>query len=141
MLDHVLKVVKPDAALVAFDAGKTTFRTEMFADYKGGRSKTPPELSEQMPYLKQLVTAYGIKNYELVNYEADDIIGTLAKEASDNGYNTTIVTGDRDLTQLATDQITVSVTHKGVTEVEHYTPEHVLEKFDLTPNQIVDMKG
>lgn len=141
MLDHILKVVQPDAALVAFDAGKNTFRTEMFSDYKGGRAKTPPELSEQMPYLKQLVAAYGIKSYELVNYEADDIIGTLAAQASENGYNTTIVTGDRDLTQLATDQVTVSVTHKGVTEVEHYTPEHVFEKFGLTPVQIIDMKG
>ncbi|WP_137597362.1 DNA polymerase I [Paucilactobacillus kaifaensis] len=141
MLDHILKVVQPDAALVAFDAGKTTFRTEMFSEYKGGRAKTPPELSEQMPYLKQLVAAYGIKSYELVNYEADDIIGTLAAEASDSGYKTTIVTGDRDLTQLATDQVTVSVTHKGVTEVEHYTPDHVFEKFGLTPEQIIDMKG
>ncbi|KIS04074.1 DNA polymerase I [Paucilactobacillus wasatchensis] len=141
MLDHILKIVKPDAALVAFDAGKTTFRTAMFADYKSGRAKTPPELSEQMPYLKQLVAARGIKSYELANYEADDIIGTLAQQASQSDYKTTIVTGDRDLTQLATEQVTVSVTHKGVTEVEHYTPAHVLEKFGLTPAQIVDMKG
>lgn len=141
MLDHILEVVKPDAALVAFDAGKTTFRTEMYSDYKGGRAKTPPELSEQMPYLKELIAARGIKTYELVNYEADDIIGTLAHEAADNGFQTTIVTGDRDLTQLATSQTTVSVTHKGVTEVERYTPQHVEEKFGIKPEQIIDMKG
>ncbi|WP_461239483.1 DNA polymerase I [Paucilactobacillus sp. N302-9] len=141
MLDHILEVVKPDAALVAFDVGKTTFRTEMYSDYKGGRAKTPPELSEQMPYLKELIAARGIKTYELVNYEADDIIGTLAHEAADNGFQTTIVTGDRDLTQLATSQTTVSVTHKGVTEVERYTPQHVEEKFGIKPEQIIDMKG
>ena len=141
MLDIVLDEVKPDYALVAFDAGKTTFRTEMFSDYKGGRSKTPSELSEQMPYIKKLVQAHGIATYELPNYEADDIIGTLAKEAGTTGFSTTIVTGDRDLTQLSTDNVTVSVTKKGVTEVENYDPAHVMEKYELTPGQIIDMKG
>lgn len=141
MLDHILKEVQPDAALVAFDAGKTTFRTEMYDDYKGGRDKTPPELSEQMPYLKELIKAYGMHSYELANYEADDIIGTLALQAGEQGLQTTIVTGDRDLTQLSSETTTVSVTHKGVTEVEHYTPEHVLEKLEISPSQIVDMKG
>lgn len=141
MLDHILKEVKPDAALVAFDAGKTTFRTKMYEDYKGGRDKTPPELSEQMPYLRELIKAYGMQSYELPDYEADDIIGTLAKQAGKAQYHTTIVTGDRDLTQLASESTTVSVTHKGVTEVEHYTPDHVLEKLEITPEQIIDMKG
>ncbi|KRN63209.1 DNA polymerase I [Pediococcus inopinatus] len=141
MLDHILEIVKPTDALVAFDAGKTTFRTEMFDNYKGGRSKTPPELSEQMPYLRELLKAYGIKSYELANYEADDIIGTLSKEAETAGYEVTIVTGDRDLTQLSSEKTTVSVTVKGVSEVEHYTPEHVQEKLGLTPAQIIDMKG
>lgn len=141
MLDHIIKEVQPDSALVAFDAGKTTFRTEMFDDYKGGRDKTPPELSEQMPYLRELIKAYGMHSYELANYEADDIIGTLAQQAGEQDFHTTIVTGDRDLTQLASATTTVSVTHKGVTEVEHYTPEHVLDKLGITPEQIVDMKG
>ena len=87
------------------------------------------------------MTAYGIKNYELPNYEADDIIGTMAKRAEDEGYQVTIVTGDRDLTQLTTDNTTVAVTIKGVTEIEKYTPEHVLEKYGLEPAQIIDMKG
>lgn len=141
MLDKILAEVDPQNVLVAFDAGKVTFRTKAYADYKGGRSKTPGELSEQFPYLKELLTAYGIKNYELPNYEADDIIGTMAKRAEDEGYQVTIVTGDRDLTQLTTDNTTVAVTIKGVTEIEKYTPEHVLEKYGLEPAQIIDMKG
>ncbi|RRK09888.1 DNA polymerase I [Lactiplantibacillus garii] len=141
MLDHMIKAVEPTDMLVAFDAGKTTFRTKMFDDYKGGRAKTPGEFSEQMPYIKQLLDAYGIQHYELKDFEADDIIGTLAGQADAAGYTTTVVTGDRDLTQLTTDHTTVAVTVKGVSEVERYTPEHVQEKLGITPKQIIDMKG
>ncbi|MFC6201553.1 DNA polymerase I [Lactiplantibacillus nangangensis] len=141
MLDHMIKAVEPTDMLVAFDAGKTTFRTAMFDNYKGGRAKTPSEFSEQMPYIEQLLDAYGIQHYKLKDYEADDIIGTLAGQADAAGYTTTIVTGDRDLTQLTTDQTTVAVTVKGVSEVERYTPEHVQEKLGITPTQIIDMKG
>ena len=141
MLDHVLENFHPDAALVAFDAGKVTFRTKMYSDYKGGRNKTPEELTEQFPYVRELVKASGLYSYELKGYEADDIIGTLAKEGDAAGYETLIVTGDRDLTQLASDHTTVAVTHKGVTDTEHYTPEHVEEKLGITPAQIIDMKA
>ena len=141
MLDHVLANFHPDAALVAFDAGKVTFRTKMYGDYKGGRSKTPEELTEQLPYVRELVKDSGLHSYELKGYEADDIIGTLAKEGDDAGYETLIVTGDRDLTQLASEHTTVAVTHKGVTDTEHYTPEHVQEKLGITPAQIIDMKA
>ena len=141
MLDHMIKAVEPTDMLVAFDAGKTTFRTAMYDNYKGGRAKTPSEFSEQMPYIKQLLDAYGIKHYELKDYEADDIIGTLAGQADQTGYTTTVVTGDRDLTQLTTEHTTVAVTVKGVSEVEHYTPAHVEEKLGITPAQIIDMKG
>lgn len=141
MLDHVLDKFHPDAALVAFDAGKVTFRTKMYDDYKGGRNKTPDELTEQFPYVRKLVEACGLHSYELKNYEADDIIGTLAKEGDEAGYETLIVTGDRDLTQLASDHTTVAVTHKGVTDTEHYTPAHVEEKLGITPRQIIDMKA
>lgn len=102
MLDNILTQVQPTHILVAFDAGKKTFRTEKFSDYKGGRSKTPSELSEQFPYLRKLLSAYGITSYELADYEADDIIGTLASQAEATDFSVTIVTGDRDLTQLAT---------------------------------------
>lgn len=141
MLDHVLDKFHPDAALVAFDAGKVTFRTKMYGDYKGGRNKTPDELTEQFPYVRELVEACGLHSCELKNYEADDIIGTLAKEGDEAGYETLIVTGDRDLTQLASDHTTVAVTHKGVTDTEHYTPAHVEEKLGITPRQIIDMKA
>lgn len=141
MLDKILGDVLPSNVLVAFDAGKVTFRTKAYVDYKGGRSKTPNELSEQFPYIRELLDAYGIKHYELPEYEADDIIGTMAAKAEKAGYQVTIVTGDRDLTQLTTDKTTVAVTIKGVTEIEEYTPAHVVEKYGLQPAQIVDMKG
>ena len=141
MLDHVLDKFHPDAALVAFDAGKTTFRTKKYADYKAGRAKTPEELTEQLPYVRQLVKASGLHSYELKNYEADDIIGTLAKQADQAGYETLIVSGDRDLTQLATETTTVAVTKKGVTQTEHFTPEYMMEKLGVTPTQFIDVKA
>lgn len=141
MLHKIVEEEKPSHILVAFDAGKTTFRHETFQEYKGGREKTPPELSEQFPYLRELLDAYGIKHYELENYEADDIIGTLAKQAEDQGFQVQIITGDRDLTQLVSEKTTVFVTRKGVTEMETYTPAYIQEKLGLTPEQIVDMKG
>lgn len=141
MLETMLTNVQPTHALVAFDAGKVTFRTKMYDDYKGGRAKTAPELSEQFPYLKQLLAARGIKTYELPDYEADDIIGTMAKRAEADGFTTTIVTGDRDLTQLANDHTTVAISKKGVSEIEHYTPAYVKEKMGVTPEQIIDIKG
>ena len=132
MLDIILKRFEPTHVLVAFDAGKTTFRTAQFADYKGGRSKTPPELTEQFPYIKELLHAYGIQTAELANYEADDIIGTLACQAEQDGFVVNIVTGDRDLTQLTTDKTTVNITVKGVNDTEAYTPAHVKEKIRLS---------
>lgn len=141
MLMKMLEEEKPTHILVAFDAGKTTFRHSTFKEYKGGRQKTPPELSEQFPFLRELLDAYGIKRYELENYEADDIIGTLATKAEKEGFDVQVVSGDKDLTQLSTDKITVSITKKGITDVEQYTPDHIQEKYGLTPEQIIDMKG
>lgn len=141
MLQRILEEEQPTKILVAFDAGKTTFRHETFTEYKGGRQKTPPELSEQFPYLRKLIDAYGIKQYEQELYEADDIIGTLAKEASSQDMDVIIVSGDRDLTQLATEQVTVYITKKGITEIEKNTPAFIEEKYGLTPLQIIDMKG
>ena len=142
LLEKILKEEQPDHFLVAFDAGKNTFRHQTYGDYKGGRQKTPPELSEQFPYIRQLLDAYQIKHYELDNYEADDIIGTLSKEADQAGIDTIIITGDRDLTQLATDRVTIYYTKKGVTDVDHYTPEFIAEKYNgIQPKQIIDMKG
>ena len=139
MLQKIITEEQPTKMLVAFDAGKTTFRHETFDEYKGGRQKTPPELSEQFPYIRKLIDAYNIQRYELPMYEADDIIGTLAKQAKD--AEVIIVSGDKDLTQLATDNVTVYITRKGITDIEKYTPAYIEEKYGLSPQQIIDMKG
>lgn len=142
MFENVMNKEKPTHVLVAFDAGKTTFRTEFYSEYKAGRSKTPGEFKEQMPYIRELLQGLGVKYYELANYEADDIIGTLANKAPKDKFDVVVLSGDRDLTQLATDSVKVDITIKGVSDLETYTPEHVAEKYDgLTPNQIIDMKG
>jgi len=141
MLMRILEDEKPSHILVAFDAGKTTFRHSTFKEYKGGRQKTPSELSEQFPFIRELLKAYSIPHYELENYEADDIIGTLATVAEQDGFEVKIISGDKDLTQLASEKTTVSITKKGITEIEEYTPEHIKEKYGLTAEQIIDMKG
>jgi DNA polymerase-1 len=141
MLDNILKQTEPTNVLVAFDAGKTTFRTKKFDDYKGTRAKMPGELAEQLPFLHKLLNAYGIKWYELKDYEADDIIGTMAKEGAAAGMDVTVLSGDRDLTQLASDRVTVQVTVKGVTQLEAYTPAHFQEKLGIAPKQLIDVKA
>jgi DNA polymerase-1 len=141
MLMKILEDEKPTHILVAFDAGKTTFRHKTFSEYKGGRQKTPPELSEQFPFIRELLTAYGIAQYELENFEADDIIGTLSLLAENEGFETKVISGDKDLTQLSSDKTTVSITRKGITDIEEYTPAHIQEKYGLTAGQIIDMKG
>ncbi|WP_310175938.1 DNA polymerase I [Neobacillus niacini] len=141
MLMKIIEDEKPTHMLVAFDAGKTTFRHKTFGEYKGGRQKTPPELSEQFPFIRELLDAYGISRYELDNYEADDIIGTLSLLAEEDGYDVKVISGDKDLTQLSSNNTTVGITRKGITDIEEYTPEHIQEKYGLTPLQIIDMKG
>ncbi|MFC0270265.1 DNA polymerase I [Metabacillus herbersteinensis] len=141
ILKKILEDEKPTHLLVAFDAGKTTFRHKTFSEYKGGRQKTPPELSEQFPFIRELLDTYGVSRYELENYEADDIIGTLSQKAERDGYEVKVITGDKDLTQLATDKITIDITKKGITDVDSYTPAFIEKKYGLTPSQIVDMKG
>lgn len=142
LLDGIVDPFKPDLALVAWDAGKTTFRTGKFDDYKGNRDMTPQELVEQFEPLRKMVELHGIKSYELPGYEADDIIGTTARMGEAAGYAVTIVTGDRDMTQLVSDDVSVWVTKKGISEIDHYTPAMVAEVYDgLTPAQIVEVKG
>lgn len=141
LLEKILKDEQPTHFLVAFDAGKTTFRHATFKEYKGGRQKTPPELKEQFANIRKLVEAYHIKHYELENYEADDIIGTLSKEASAQGMETIIITGDRDLTQLVDEHVTVYYTKKGVTDIDRYTPDFIQEKYGFSAEKIADLKG
>ena len=141
MLERILEDTKPKYALVAFDKGKETFRHKSYEAYKGTRDKTPTELVEQFGYVRELIESYGIKYEEHLDYEADDIIGSYAKIAEKAGLEVIIVSEDKDLTQLASDNITVYYTKRGVTEIDYYTPEFINEKYGLTPQQIVDMKG
>lgn len=142
MLDHLLERLQPSHVLVAFDAGKTTFRTEMYADYKAGRAKTPEEFREQFPYIREMLAARGIAYYDLLNYEADDIIGTLAKRAERLGdFQITIVSGDKDLIQLTDQRTVVEISKKGVADFEAFTPEYLLDKMGITPEQFIDLKA
>lgn len=143
MLDHMMKRIEPTHILVAFDAGKTTFRTEMFADYKAGRAKTPDEFREQFPFIRQMLDAMGIKHYELSQYEADDIIGTLDKMAERTyiPFDVTIVSGDKDLIQLTDENTVVEISKKGVAEFEEFTPAYLMEKMGITPTQFIDLKA
>ncbi|HEL1584286.1 TPA: DNA polymerase I [Streptococcus suis] len=143
MLDHMMKRIEPTHILVAFDAGKTTFRTEMYADYKAGRAKTPDEFREQFPFIRQMLDAMGIQHYELAQYEADDIIGTLDKmaERTDIPFDVTIVSGDKDLIQLTDENTVVEISKKGVAEFEEFTPAYLMEKMGITPAQFIDLKA
>jgi DNA polymerase-1 len=141
MLMRLLEEEKPTHILVAFDAGKTVFRHSGYKEYKGGRAKTPPELSEQFPILKQLIEAFSIRRFELAGYEADDIIGTLTRLADEEEMETIVVTGDKDMLQLASSHVRIALTRKGISEIEVYNPEQIQEKYGLTPNQIIDLKG
>ncbi|MDF2715935.1 MAG: polA, partial [Paenibacillus sp.] len=100
MLLKLIEEEKPTHFLVAFDAGKVTFRHADYKEYKGGRAKTPPELSEQFPLIRELVQSFGIPQFELPGYEADDIIGTLTRLADEKGLNVIVVSGDKDMLQL-----------------------------------------
>jgi len=141
MLLRIIEEEKPTHLLVAFDAGKRTFRHEEYGEYKGGRSKTPSELSEQFPLLKELLQAMNVKQFEIEGYEADDIIGTLTKRADEEGIETVVVSGDKDMLQLASDKVRIALTRKGISETEMYDPAYIHEKYQLTPKQIIDLKG
>ncbi len=142
MMLNILENYEFSHMLVAFDAGKTTFRHETYKEYKGKRKPTPDELLQQIPITKQLLDVLNVKRYELELYEADDIIGTLSRLAETKGFDEIdIISSDKDLLQLVTDKTHVNLTQKGLTEIEEYTVEHLKEVYGLTPNQIIDLKG
>lgn len=141
MLLRLIQEEKPTHLLVAFDAGKVTFRHEGYQDYKGGRDKTPQELSEQFPVMRELLESFGISWFELSGYEADDIIGTLSKQGEESGREVLVVTGDKDMLQVVSDRVKVALTRKGISEVEPYGPKEIEEKYGLKPEQIIDLKG
>ncbi|MBP1989418.1 DNA polymerase I [Paenibacillus eucommiae] len=141
MLLRLIEEQKPTHFLVAFDAGKITFRHKDYKEYKGGRTKTPPELSEQFPLIKELLRAFRIPQFELEGYEADDIIGTLTRLADEKGEEVLVVSGDKDMLQLASNHVTIALTRKGISDVELYNPEEIKERYGLVPLQIIDLKG
>ncbi len=141
MLLKIIENESPTHMLVAFDAGKTTFRHETYTEYKGGRQKTPSELSEQFPVIREVLDAFNIKRYEIKNYEADDIIGTVSTIASKENWDVKIYSGDKDLLQLVSDNVHVALTRKGITDIDTYDPAFLNEKYGLTSDQIIDMKA
>ena len=130
-----------DAILVAFDAGKETFRHSIMIDYKAGRKPMPNEMRMQIAYIKQFLDLKRIKRYEMPLYEADDIIGTMAKLAENNEYHVDIYSSDRDLLQLITDNITVHMTIKGITELDDYDPKYFYEKYEIPVSSFIDLKA
>jgi len=131
----------PDYVLASFDLGGRTFRHEELAQYKATRRPTPPELSPQFPLTRDIVRAFGIPIYEIQGVEADDVIGTLARQAREQGLHSTIVTGDLDALQLVNDDVFVLTSKRGVSETILYTPDRVRERYGLEPIQTVDLKG
>ena len=138
MLISLLKEEKPTHVAVAFDVSRKTFRTEIFPEYKANRSKTPDEFRSQMSYLHELVTGFGISQFEIEGYEADDIIATITKQAEREGAEILICTGDRDSFQLVTDKTTVLYPKRGVSEMARMTPGAVQEKYGMSPDQYPD---
>jgi DNA polymerase-1 len=138
MLISLLKEEKPTHVAVAFDVSRKTFRTEIFPEYKANRAKTPDEFRSQMSYLHELVKGFGISQFEVEGFEADDIIATITKRAEGEGAEVLICTGDRDSFQLVTSQTTVLYPKRGVSEMARMTPDAVQEKYGMTPAQYPD---
>ncbi|MBS1704737.1 MAG: DNA polymerase I [Armatimonadetes bacterium] len=141
MLFQLIEQQKPDAVLVALDAPGKTFRHADYAEYKGTRREMPPEMLAQMPVARDLIAALGIPQIELVGYEADDIIGTIACQAEKNGYYTTIITGDLDSLQLVDDCISVVTPKVGVSDVVTYNIEAVKQRYGFGPEFVPDYKS
>lgn len=145
-LNILLKVIEeetPTHLMVAFDVKAPTFRHEMYDGYKGTRKPMADELSEQIPVLKEILAAMGIQMKEQAGIEADDILGTMAKMGEQQGFDVSVVSGDRDLLQLATEKIKIRIpkTKGGKTTVEDYHRSQVIEEYGVTPEQIIDLKG
>ena len=142
MLGKILTDYKPDYIAVAFDKSRKTFRTDMYGEYKGQRAKTPDELKSQIPLLKEFLAALGIAFIEIDNYEADDIIGTLARKSADEDCEALIVTGDKDALQLIAPQIKVMLTKRGIMDMQVFDEETFKEKYaGLEPHKLIDIKA
>ena len=141
MMFKIIEDYQPTHMSVAFDKKAPTFRHKQYADYKAGRKKMPDELAQQLQPLKDLLDKFNINRLELEGYEADDLIGTVARLGEENDFKVYIVTGDKDAIQLASNKTTTLITKKGVGEVEEYDYDSVLERYEMTPTQFIDLKG
>ena len=143
MLLSVMKDEEPDNLVVCLDSKEKTFRHEMFSDYKGTRKPMPPELSEQIPLMKEVLSAMGIMTAALPGFEGDDILGTLSRRGEASGFDVTIVSGDRDLLQLATEKTKIYMprTKGGKTEIFTYFAKDVEEEYHVTPIEFIDVKA
>lgn len=143
ILFRILEEEKPDYLTVAFDLHEPTFRHKMYEAYKGTRKPMPSELREQVPLIREVLTSMGVKTVSMAGYEADDLLGTLAVRSEKQGMDVTILSGDRDLLQLATDKIMIRLpkTSRGKTTIENFHAEQVLEKYQVTPPQIIELKA
>ncbi len=140
VLMRLLEQEKPDYIAVAFDTGRT-FRDKIFPEYKGTRAKMPDDLRTQMERIRQLVDSFNIPRMELENYEADDILGTIAREAEEKGLAVKIITGDRDLLQLVTERVIVNLAGSKLSEAKDYLPKDVHTHLGVNPDQVVDYKA
>lgn len=143
ILFKILEEEKPEYLTVAFDVKAPTFRHEMFEQYKGTRKPMPEELREQVPLIKEVLQSMGIQIVEKPGYEADDVLGTMARQCEEKGMQVSVLSGDRDLLQLATKhtKIRIPKTKHGKTEIEDYLEEQVLEKYQVTPQEFIDVKA
>ncbi len=139
MLNKAIDIIEPDKILVAWDAGKPTFRHKQFEAYKGTRKPLDEELIVQFPIVREYLDAAGIKRYEQEGYEADDIIGSMAKCCKD--VQTTILTSDRDLLQLIDSSTHVLLMKKGLSEMDLMDEQNLMDTYGITPSQVIDMKG
>ncbi|MFD3157655.1 DNA polymerase I [Haloimpatiens sp. FM7330] len=141
MLLKMKEEIKPNYIVCTFDKKAPTFRHKEYKEYKAGRKKTPPELLEQMPIIKDILEKFAINIFEIEGFEADDLIGTLSVFAENNDIEVYIVTGDRDALQLSTDNVKVVINKKGMSQVEVYDRNRMIEEFGVTPKQFIDVKG
>ncbi len=141
MLNKIIEDYKPDYISVAFDMKAPTFRHKEYKEYKAQRKKMPTELAEQMPILKEILDAYRVHRTQLEGFEADDLIGTLAKYCDEKDFEVIVVTGDRDALQLVTDNTKVLITRRGITNLEIYDENKINEEFGIASNQVIDFKG
>jgi len=140
VLMSLLEKEKPDYLAVAFDTGRT-FRSDEYPDYKGTREKMPEDLVPQIERLRGLMDAFHFPRLEMEGFEADDVIGSIAKQMAEKGLNVKIITGDKDLLQLVTDRIVVNLAGGKLSEAEDYFPDGVVKKMGVRPDQVVDLKA